>query len=323
MTVSYRKRTTLWLSIVLLAAGMNAAQAAPSIDPTTGMAPLNTPSPIPPSTVVASQLATGKILWDTSHGIYLSYAPSGVFSGLKTLLENQGFTMTQSATGVTNLNLGAYDILVICAPSAWNSAYSSQEVAAIQSFVNAGGGLLILGDNPDTHTANLNPVAQAFGVTTGATYVSNLDLVINNFATQPIFNNIGSIYMRAAGSLTVAAPSVGGAWAPTGETMVSTATQKVVALGDVNTFDNTYMANDDNQDFALNVFSWLGQTTSLHVSGTVKKVRGKTVTCKNLTTSKSVTIDMTGNPSNWDCEAAGLHFSHHDKVRMIVDGLAK
>ena len=113
--------------------------------------------------------AGGNILWDTSHGVYLDFSPSGWYSELAAAVTAQGFTVDENNSGVLNLNLSNYEIIVVNVTSAWNSAYSSAEVTAIQNFVNGGGGLLIMGDNADpiVPNSNVNPVAQIFGTTVG------------------------------------------------------------------------------------------------------------------------------------------------------------
>lgn len=204
----------------------------------------------------------GNVLWDVTHGIYLGYDPTNFYSSLVTLLNSAGFSIYTTSAGLDNLNLAPYDIIVVNLGSSWTSGYTPSEVAAIDNFVNAGGGLLVMGDNPDVPNVNINPVAQTFGCTSGVSILSPNDLYINNFTAHPIFAGVTEIYNRAAGELTASAPSSLVAWEPGDHGVVSVAevgAGKVVILGDMNLWDNTYISNSQNQLFAENVFTWLSK----------------------------------------------------------------
>jgi hypothetical protein len=198
-----------------------------------------------------------KILWDTSNGIYISYSPSGYYSSLTTLLENKGYTMDENSQGVLNVNLDEYGIIVVCVGSAWDYSYTTDEVAAIEGFVQQGGGLLVMGDNPNCNNHNINPVSTAFGTTCG---ISNLpSSIITDFASHPVFNGVSAIYMAAGGEIDSVSPSEEIAW-DAGLGAVSEAevgTGRVIVMGDINSFTNSYIGNNDNQLFAENVFDWL------------------------------------------------------------------
>lgn len=210
-------------------------------------------------------LRPGNILWDTSHRIYLGYSPAGRHSSLKTLLVGRGYTVDENSSGVLNRDLGNYQIVVISVGSAWDSEYSGDEVTVIQNYVNGGGGLLILGDNPNTPNANINPVAQAFGTTLGVgTTLSPSDLYVTTFTAHPIFTRVKKIYMRAAGEITGNSPSLIVASTSSGDAVVTVAEPglgRVVAMGDTSTMENTYISSADNQSFSENVFDWLGSVT--------------------------------------------------------------
>ena len=91
--------------------------------------------------------AVGNILWDTHHGVYFNYYPNGRYSTLRSLLVSKGHTVEVNASGILNLTLENYQVIVICLMSAWDSPYSTAEVSALKEFVAGGGGLLVMGDN--------------------------------------------------------------------------------------------------------------------------------------------------------------------------------
>jgi hypothetical protein len=198
-----------------------------------------------------------KILWDTSKGVYLGYAPSDYYSTITAILESKGYIMDENDQGVLNVNLDEYGIIVIACGSAWNDPYTADEAAVIGEFVQNGGGLLIMGENPACPNYHLNPVAETFGTTCGLSYID--PTVVTNFANHPVFNDIAEIYTQAGGEIESNPPSEEIAWyMDLG--MVAAAEVglgRVIITGDSNPPDNSYITYSDNQLFSENVFNWL------------------------------------------------------------------
>ncbi|MBN2375822.1 MAG: hypothetical protein JXD22_05455 [Sedimentisphaerales bacterium] len=211
--------------------------------------------------IVTQASGCGNILWDLTHGMYSStYSPFTGYSTLTSLLQSKGFAVYTTDVGIENVNLNDYDILVVCLGSAWDSAYTTSEVAAIETFVANGGGLLIMGDNAGCPNANINPVATSFGVTCGVSTISDLDLYITNLADHAIFSGCSQLYYRAAGEISASTPAVPAAWAPTGEQTVaycSSTSGAVVVTGEISFCHNDYITTSDNQQFIENIFHWL------------------------------------------------------------------
>jgi hypothetical protein len=202
------------------------------------------------------------VLWDLTHGVFLEYEPSGRYSDLVALLGGEGFGTTTTDEGVDNINLEAYDVLVITVMSSWYSPYTVAEIEAIEQFIDGGGGVLVMGDNTDVPNANINPVAEAFGTTCGVAYVTPVDLYVSDFGVHPIFDGIGTVYMRAAGELVGDAPSEEVAWSDGGEPLVTAiADCGLIVAGDANFCSNDYLGEADNDDFILNVFECLGDAS--------------------------------------------------------------
>jgi hypothetical protein len=226
--------------------------SAAVMDPTTGLD--RTPS----SGATRPQTATAAVLWDLTHGVLLDYQPSGVYTSLVALLGSNGIGVATTAAGVDHIDLSAYGALVISVGSSWNSSYTASEVAAIKNFVGSGRGLLVMGDNTDTHNNNINPVSNSFGTTCGISYLEPDDLFFSNHIQHPIFAGVTSIYYRAAGELAGVSPSVQAAFTDGGAPTVTTVNPcGVVVTGDVNFCDNNYIGLANNRQFALNIFQWL------------------------------------------------------------------
>jgi len=205
-----------------------------------------------------------EVLWDLTHGVYYGYEPSNYYSNLVSVLQGLGYTVT-TTTNISGETLSQYDVVVICVASAWDEAYTTGEVSQIQSYVQNGGGLLIMGDNFSCPNDNINPVSQTFGITCGVSTLSPDDLYFTDLASHPIFAGVSELYYRAGGELVVTSPGEEVAWTGGGEVTVAVAEQgsgRIVVTGDVGFCDNTYIGNSDNQKFAENIFSWLSTASS-------------------------------------------------------------
>ncbi len=199
----------------------------------------------------------GNVLWDTYHGVYLSYQPSGYFSNLNSYLTSQGYSIVANNTGILNQDISVYDAIVICLGSAWYSAYSSAEATALQNFVNNGGGLVVLSDNEDCPNANLVNIAGYLGLTLGLT---DLNGTVTGFSSHEIFTGINAITVVYGGRIIASSPSEEQAWMNVNQAIIATAllgNGKVVTIGDMNLWENAYLYTTNNQIFSKNVFDWV------------------------------------------------------------------
>ena len=123
-----------------------------------------------PEPVEAAPVAPVKVLWDTSHGVYSKWEPTGGrYDTLRKLLADRGYELTVSSAGVTSIRGGLeqFDVLVLGVYQAWGywvqhwascllgdreawysrepSPYSTEELEAIDAFVRNGGGLVVMG----------------------------------------------------------------------------------------------------------------------------------------------------------------------------------
>ncbi|MBN1295655.1 hypothetical protein JXA80_02675, partial [bacterium] len=200
----------------------------------------------------------GSVLWDTHHGVYISYQPSGFYSELTALLTSLGFTVEANNSGILNLTLDSYDLIVISLGSAWYSAYSPAEVTVLLTYIANGGSLLIMSDNLSCPNSNIAPVTSAFGVTSGSGNISGD--TITTFAAHPIFSGISTLRIASAGEISAVAPSTEIAWSSTSQGFISVADLspgRVIVIGDINLFENSYLSSYNNIPFAMNLFEWL------------------------------------------------------------------
>lgn len=210
-------------------------------------------------TVLSLPAFSSSILWDVSHGVaYGIYSPAASFSQMASHLGSLAYTLDTTNSGFLVDSPLGYSAIVVNVGSSYDSQYSAAEVAVIKNFVNAGGGLFLMADNPGFVPDNIRPVAQAFGFDEATAGIDPLDLYTSAFAPHPIFDGVSSIYMRAAGG--VAGGDVIAMQELTLIPLVSVTSfgaGRVVLVGDVNAFDNNYRGNADNVKWEENIFAWL------------------------------------------------------------------
>ncbi len=202
-----------------------------------------------------------RVLWDTHHGVYSTYTLTGRFNTLVAQLQTVGIDVVDSSLGVLNQDLSSFDVIVVSALNAHASAYTVAEAQAILSFAGSGGGVLVIGDNPVVWPANTAEVAKVFDFQLATTDLSPSDVYATVLSpSEPMFQGISSIYGKAGGEIAVGpASSIVGSTS-TGQGMVARWNPgSVVALGDGNIFDDTYIVNADNVAYSKLLFDWLAE----------------------------------------------------------------
>jgi hypothetical protein len=215
-------------------------------------------------TVLSVPAFAGSILWDVSHGIYFDYYPGGRYSQMVSHLGSLGYPVTTTTSGFLVDDPAGYSAIVIAVGSSWDTEYSAAEVDVIKNYVNAGGGLLLMADNPSTMLFDILPVAQAFGFDIGTSEVVPYDTYTSDLTPDPIFDGVTSIYMRAAGGISggtvVARQEI------TLTPLVSVTTYgsgRVILMGDNNSFDDAYRGQVDNIKWEENSIEWLTGSTQV------------------------------------------------------------
>lgn len=222
-----------------------------------------------------SALFSYTVLWDTSHGVYVSgtfggdgYQPSqnGYYQTLTEHLSNNNFTIDITSDGLLTDDPAGYDVIVVCLTSAFNSSYTSAEVDRIVDFVKDGGGLLIMGDRLATPNANIQPVASKFGITLGLSDLSPYGILTSGHTDHPIFDGVDEIFMYAASELSAESPAFPVAWQEGSGKDIAAVAQygqgRVVALGDstlwswVDIYEERFYTAD-NPQFAVSTFDYL------------------------------------------------------------------
>ena len=207
------------------------------------------------------------------------------YSEIAEILQQQGHLVDSTTDLLTGSLLSDFDILVITCP---HGSYSTTELEAIESFVQDGGGLLLMGQWSISDPTGINQVAGLFGVSfigTGA--VRDPDMGVDEFMpiiTQfdyghPVSTTISSIGIYGGRVLSIGSntPLAWGdantygdlnnngqydAGEPIGsDAVVMAAAQlgsgKAVFISDTDLFDNDFLQDHDNQKLFFNVINWL------------------------------------------------------------------
>ncbi len=201
------------------------------------------------------------VLWDLTHGVFLGCEPADAYSDLAALLADAGHTLT-TTRNIGTETLSGLAVLVVCVGSSWFSAYTPAEIAQIETFVLNGGGVLLMGDNPDCPNVNVDPLAGLFGVACGRTFLSPppYEELITSFSGHPVFTGVSMISYAAGGELQVASPGTAIAWydGKAAAAAVSHGAGRAIVTGDFNFCDNEgLLSGSGNQAFIRNAFAWL------------------------------------------------------------------
>jgi len=218
----------------------------------------------------SSSSADYSVLWDTSHGVAGDYHPNtgGQFEDMAEYLAFSGFTVSTDPCGFTSTSLLGVDVAVVCVMSAWDSAYSTTEIDALTTFVDDGGGLLIISEYQAAPNANIEDVASAFDISLEVSDLSPYSVDLTNLADHAVFGDtVDTVHFYAGSELGVTGDAYGIAWQDTTNKIAIAANEsygsglgRVIVLGDSTVWrsngENTFgMA--DNKAFALNTFTHL------------------------------------------------------------------
>ena len=237
-----------------------------------------------------SKQGSPAIVFDAGHGEEVTPEESEI-SKLKTLLQTNGFEVATQRSKITSSTLKPYRVCVLGNPL--GATFSGSEIAAVETFVKAGGGLLLIsgatifGKGGDqARQTNMTAIAQRFGLgfsekaiqsspataesdTAGAT-----DAFVATLAAQhPLTRGVLHIQFASATAVIPGTTSdtlfrVGDA--PAAPAVVVTDTKgkgRILALGGSTPFFNAYIGNLDHDIFLVRAFRWLSNlppTASIH-----------------------------------------------------------
>ena len=199
-----------------------------------------------------------RLMWDDIHDndnddLFTNY------SQCSTIMDSLGIAYQQISVGVISAAmLDTFDILVLIDEEI---EYLVSEITDIQNWVNAGGKLLVIGENAGafnmaSHNALLQPYNMQFADV--STYEAT------NFATHPITQGLSRISWSGGGAVTYTNPAMGLAWNNSNSyavTIYETGAM-VLILNDSGMMNNSAIGNDDNYQCFVNSLVYLIETFS-------------------------------------------------------------
>lgn len=148
---------------------------------------------------------------DAIHGYDNSsiFATGSDFDAFRESITDLGHTIVPM-TSFEAEDLAGLDALMISIAYSQNGAdYSNGEMAAIQGFVNANGGLLVAGDNgTGFRVANLNELVALFGITYADEGTEGNGHTIENFVPHPVTDDLESFGIDFQLRITTGPPSL-------------------------------------------------------------------------------------------------------------------
>lgn len=220
------------------------------------------------------------IVFDAGHGEEVTPEETDV-SELRTLLQADGFELATLHATITPAVLKPHRVCVLGNPL--GATFSQKEIAAVEAYVKAGGGLLmvsgatIFGKGGDqARKTNLSAIAQRFGLgfsekaiqrpsaKAEADAAGTADAFVATLAAQhPLNQDVLHLQFASGTAVTSGTTShtlfrIGDAPAAPAVVVADTYGKgRVLALGGSTPFFNAYIGNLNHEVFLVRTFRWL------------------------------------------------------------------
>jgi len=195
------------------------------------------------------------LLWDDIHDTDFDDL-YGNYSTCYNLMRSLGYNVTQVSEGTLNAALlDNYGVLVLIDTEL---DYTAEEVTDIQAWIDAGGKLLMVGENTNAFNwLSNNEIIEPYDMqfvspiigTTGAT----------NFAPHVITSGLNTLSWPSGSMQIYNTPAQQLAWDDMSNVSITIneAGVTVLVVNDSNMLENGYIYNDDNYQCATNIFEFL------------------------------------------------------------------
>ncbi|MCJ7650931.1 MAG: hypothetical protein MUP85_20150 [Candidatus Lokiarchaeota archaeon] len=210
----------------------------------------------------------GRILFDLSHHPYYGIDPwdslvtaPGNYEILRDNLVIRSYTIDKlypSAAGnLTANNLAPYDVLIICLP---DLNFTANEVSAVTNWVNNGGGIITIGDNPSlmVENTNINYLYSNFGLSMNLTDGGS-NTVTYTF-DHPTLEGCSQITALSPGLIDYSG-SAYPIWGNNAYEIIVGGQDygkgRVILMTDIATLRDSSMPINDNLQYGINLINWL------------------------------------------------------------------
>jgi hypothetical protein len=249
-----------------------------------------------------------KILFDATHNEEVVLQEPEL-SNLRLLLEKNGMKASSLDTPITQEELTNFQVVVLGNPR--ESKFKSKEIKALKSFVESGGGLLLLsgatifGKGGDSaRLTNLNTLATKFHFEFSEKAIgSQLEEDVSDAATKdemimavpaaqhPLVNGVSQLLFTTSTSIKAADTATHlfrAANSPGSPTIVIAAeidNGRILAMGGATPFFNDYVRIHDHEVFIIRAFRWLADHP---VNDPVVSLAPETETNEVVTTNEAI-----------------------------------
>jgi hypothetical protein len=208
-----------------------------------------------------------RVLYDLTHQPWVSpdtwnwAGDANYLTSFRDGLVSRGYVVDKlypSATGnLTSANLAPYDMLMTNQPLL---TFASQEILDVELWVTAGGGLFVVGDNPGVpDNYHLDDLIAPYGIQFNDT-VSPYAAVISIDAVHPTIEGCSALEYHGATNLILSG-SAYPLWSYAPGEVAAGASEygvgRVVVICDANSVADTWIIEQSNYQFAINVANWL------------------------------------------------------------------
>ena len=213
-----------------------------------------------------------KVLFDRSHIEQFRFW--GDYSDLSEELENRGYALYQ--LGLTQHDdieitydlLEHFDVLALPNPQISGGYLTQSEILSVSSFVERGGGLLVLGGRYPVSDRQypVKDLISKFGIEYEIP-IARLGSYVTDLRDHPVMDNVDTLYLPLGpDALKIINSSASGIAYSSGKPVIAVSEYgqgRVAVISAEHTFTDD-IAREDNLKMALNLFQWLSENSPLH-----------------------------------------------------------
>jgi hypothetical protein len=213
-----------------------------------------------------------RVLFDLSHIEQFSFW--GGYSDLSEEFENRGYALYQ--LGLTQHDdieitydlLEHFDVLALPNPQISGGYLTQSEILSVSSFVEKGGGLLVLGGSYPVSDGQypVKDLISKFGIEYKIP-IARLGSYVTDLRDHPVMDNVDTLYLALGpDALKIINSSANGIAYSSGKPVIAVSEYgqgRVAVVSAEHTFTDD-IAREDNLKMALNLFQWLSENSPLH-----------------------------------------------------------
>ncbi|MHA1576455.1 MAG: DUF4350 domain-containing protein [Candidatus Thorarchaeota archaeon] len=281
-----------------------------------------------------------RIAYDMSHQPRLSVDDWDVFSTLTDATEkfedlrntyvSNRYTFDKfvplASGNFTQARLDQYDILVLAWPDV---NYTAAERTALMAWLDAGGGLIVLGDRNLLAGIGqgylfLNFLLEDLDMYYGENDTIDYQNAVVTHPTHPTIGSASSLRLSFRNYLYISGPAAQSVWEYDGNIAVAAqeyGSGRVVMLCDMNIFSNPLLAQQHNKGYATNVANWLSadEANILVYSDDPKDGGGYRSSVAQVLNQMEIPFYMTVSEVGFNASVNGTWFAQETWDLVILD----